>query len=193
MSRKNDLIWIEFLLSFSLVYLTHCQLTREYDQLLATELDYIHVKYIPPFLHNDQRYLAILYKCSSLDQRRISLSIQIDRTLHRTNWTVFRRHWFCQKSTRVQIRYVQVQLPRSLAYSSDSISNFHSLPIEQGRLKLIMYEDKQANLNAIIKQLEYDVRFLPVYKRPSFHCVPWSLQRNSTNKEMCSKEPGENL
>lgn len=191
MIYKNDAIWIEFLLSFSLLCTIHCQISREYDQLLANQLDYIDVKYIPTFLHNDESYLTVLYKCSSEYQRRISLVIHVDQTLYQTNWMVFRRHWFCTKSDRVRIRYVQIRLPRSLAYSSDVISNFPSLPIEQGRLNLIMYNDRYENRNAIVKQLEYNVRFLPVHKRPSFHCFPWNPKRNQMGKAICLKEPGE--
>lgn len=186
---KNDFLWIFFL--YSLISTIHCQITREYDQILANKLDHITVKYIPPFVHNDQCYLTILYKCLSFHQRRISVNIQIDQTLYRTNFTVFRRHWFCQKSTRVQIRYVQIRLPRSLAYQPDGMSNFPSLPIEQGRLKVTMYRDKHENTNAIINQLEYNVRFLPVYKRPKFHSFPWNPKMVETNKAICSKEPGE--
>jgi hypothetical protein len=189
MVSKNGFI---FLFSFiNLFSLIPCQITGEYDQLLSNELDYINAKHIPLILHNDNIYLTILYKCSS--QRRISLSINIERTLYRSNFAVFRRHWFCQKSTRIQTRYVQVRLHRSIAYASDIQSNLYSWPIEQGQLKLIMYANKQENINEILKNIQYNVRFLPVHKRPNFRSFPWNPIINKTIEFTCPKEPGENF
>ena len=154
MIRKTCFI-IVFIYSLSFCYLIHCQITGEYDRITSEEPDFIHIKYIPPILHNDNIYITILYKCSSLSQRRISLSIRVERTLYRANFAVFRRHWFCQKSTQIKMRYVRVQLHRSLAYAS----NFQSWPIERGQLKLIMYNGKQENEDEILRKIEYDVRF----------------------------------
>lgn len=193
MIDKTDFLWIFFLYSCFTLSTIYCQITREYDQILGNELDHITVKYIPPLVHNDQCYLTILYKCVTFRQRRISIQIQIDQTLYRTNLTVFRRHWFCQTSTRIQVRYVRIRLPRSLAYQPDRMFNFPSLPIEQGRLKVIMYRDKYENINDIVKQLKYNVRFLPVYKRPIFHSFPWNPRMTRTNEGICLKEPGEDI
>ncbi|CAF3364177.1 unnamed protein product [Rotaria sp. Silwood1] len=167
MISKNYFV-IVFIYSISFLYLIKCQITNQYDRLLSNEPDYIDVQYIPSILHNDKIYLTILYKCSSLTQRRISLSITIERTLYRINVAVFRRYWFCRKSTHVKIRYIRVNLHRSIAYASDSTINLQSWPIEHGRLKLIMYKNEQENENEILKKLEYNVRFLPVHKRPTY-------------------------
>jgi hypothetical protein len=189
MVSKTGFIFL--LSSFNIVSLIHCQITGEYDQLLSNELDYIDAKHIPSVLHNDNVYLTILYKCSS--QRRISLSIFIERTLYRNNFAVFRRHWFCQKSTRIQIRYIKVRLHRSLAYASDIQSNLYSLPIEQGQLKLTMYANQQENTNEILRNIQYDVRFLPVHKRPNFRSLRWNPINNKAIELTCSKEPGESV
>jgi len=179
--------------SLGYFYLIQCQLTDRYDQLLSNELDYIHVKHIPSILHNDNVYLPIIYKCSSLSRRRISLSIRIDQTLDRTNFTVFRRHWFCQKSAEIKIRSIRVDLHRSLAYASDIPSNFQSWPIEQGQLNLIMYINEQENENEILKKVQYNVRFLPIYKRPSIRSYRWNPLINKTIETICPEEPGEDF
>jgi hypothetical protein len=186
MINKNYFIFICFISFINFFNLIQCQIVNEHN-----ELDYIDVKYIPSILHNDNVYLTILYKCSSLFQRRISLSIYIDRTLYRTNVAVFRRHWFCQKSTHIKIRYVRVYLHRSLAYASDIQSNLQSWPIEQGQLKVIMYKNKQENENEILKKIEYNVKFLPVHKRPNYRSFRWNPLINKTMENICSKEPGE--
>jgi len=191
MINKNYFIIIVFINLLNFLNLIQCQITNEYDQILSNEFDYINIKYIPSILHNDNVYLTILYKCSSLSQRRISLSIYIERTLYRTNFAVFRRHWFCQKSTHIKIRYVRVHLHRLLAYTSDSQSNLKSLPIEQGQLRLIMYNNKEENKNEILKKIEYNVRFLPVHKRPSFRSFRWNPLINKISEDICLKEPGE--
>jgi hypothetical protein len=174
--------------SINFFYLIQCQIT---DQILLNELDYINIKYIPSILHNDNIYITILYKCSSLSQRRISLSIYIERTLYRTNLPVFRRHWFCQKSTHMKIRYVNVRLHRSLAYNSDIESNLQSWPIEQGQLKLIMYNNKQENENEILKKIQSNVKFLPVHKRPNFRSLQWNPFIKKPIEDICLKEPGK--
>lgn len=191
-SKTGFFFIIIFLLyTINIFSLIQCQITGEYDQLLSNELDYIDVKHIPSILHNDNTYLTILYKCSF--QRRISLLIYIERTLYRSNFAVFRRHWFCQNSNRIQIRYVHVRLHRSLAYASDIQSNLYSWPIEQGQLKLIMYTNKQENNNEILKNIQYNVRFLPVHKRPSFHSFAWNPIINKSIELSCPKEPGESV
>ncbi|CAF0911578.1 unnamed protein product [Rotaria sordida] len=144
---------------------------------------------MPSILHNNNIYLTILYKCSSLTQRRISLSIYIERTLYRTNVPVFRRYWLCHRSTRIKTRYIRVHLHRSIAYASDLTSNLQSWPIEQGRLKLIMYKNRLENENEILKKLEYNVRFLPVHKRPSYYSFRWNPFINKTINNICLKEP----
>jgi hypothetical protein len=186
MISKNYLIII-FIYSLNLFSLIQCQIT----DLSSTELDFIYIKHIPPILHNDNIYITILYKCSSISQRRISLSIYIDRTLYRTNVAVFRRHWYCQKSSQIKIRYIPVRLHRSLAYASDRQSNFQSWPIDQGQLKLIMYHNKQENMNEILQKIEYNVKFLPVHKRPNFRSFRWTPFINKTIEMICFKEPGE--
>lgn len=191
MINKIYFIGIFFITSINFLTLIHCQITGEYDQILSNEFDYIDVKYIPSILHNDNIYLTILYKCSSISHRRISLSIYIQKTLYRTNFPVFRRHWFCHKSSNIKIRYVRVHLHRSLAYASDIQSNLRSLPIEQGQLRLIMYNNTQENENEILKKNVYDIKFLPVYKRPSYRSFPWNPLINKTNENICLKEPGE--
>ncbi|CAF2504289.1 unnamed protein product [Rotaria sp. Silwood2] len=188
MISKNYFVFF-FIYSISFLYLIQCQITNQYDQIISNEPDYIDVKYIPSILHNDKIYLTILYKCSSLTQRRISLSIYIERTLYHTNVAVFRRYWFCHKSTHVKIRYVRVHLHRSIAYASDSALNLQSWPIEQGRLKIIMYKNKQENENEILKKLEYNVRFLPVHQRPSFRSFRWNPFMNKTIDGICHNEP----
>ncbi|CAF4662218.1 unnamed protein product [Rotaria sp. Silwood1] len=188
MISKNYFV-IVFIYSISFLYLIKCQITNQYDRLLSNEPDYIDVQYIPSILHNDKIYLTILYKCSSLTQRRISLSITIERTLYRINVAVFRRYWFCRKSTHVKIRYIRVNLHRSIAYASDSTINLQSWPIEHGRLKLIMYKNEQENENEILKKLEYNVRFLPVHKRPSFRSFRWNPFINKTINDICRNEP----
>jgi hypothetical protein len=193
MITKNYLFIIIFIYSINFIYLIQCQITNAYDQLLSNELDYIEIKHIPSILHNDNVYLTILYKCSSLTKRRISLSIRIERTLYRTNFAVFRRHWFCQKSPHIQIQYLKVHLHRSLAYASDNQSNLSSWPIEQGQLKLIMYNDEQENENEILKKLEYNVRFLPVHQRPSIRTVRWNPLIYKKSDAICLKEPGKIL
>lgn len=185
MINKISSIIILCFLNFILI---HCQITGEYDQIISNELDYINVKYIPSILHNDNVYLTIVYKCSSELPRRISLSIYIERTLYRTNLSVFRRHWFCQKSSQIKIRYIRVQLRRSLAYASDI-----QLPIEQGQLKLIMYKNKQENENEILKQNLYNVRFLRVDKRPNDRSYRWQPLMNKTTENICLKEPGNDI
>ena len=172
-------------------YLANSQLTNEYDRILVNELDYIDVKSIPAALHNDNVYLTILYKCSSFMRRRISLAIRIERNLYRYNFAVFRRHWFCQKSTRVQTRYIRVKLHRSLAYASDSQINLQSWPIEHGQLYLTMYQNEHEKENEIIKTLKYNVKFLPVHKRPNFRSFRWSPSINRRTADVCQTEPGE--
>ncbi|CAF0808478.1 unnamed protein product [Adineta steineri] len=188
MLSKNYLNVI-FIYSIYCFYLTQCQITNEYNQLLSNELDYIDVKHVPTIIHNDNVYLPIIYKCSSLSRRRISLSIRIERTLYRSNFAVFRRHWFCQNTTQMKIRYIRVRLHRSLAYASDSQSNFQSLPIEQGQLHLIMYNNEQENENEILRKVLYNIRFLPVYKRPSIRSFRWNPLINKTIENICPKEP----
>jgi hypothetical protein len=187
MITKNYLITI----FITLFYLIQCQITNEYDQILSDQLDYIDVKYIPPILHNGNVYLTVIYKCSSLSKRRISLSIRIERTLYRTNFAVFRRHWFCQKSTQIKIRYVHVRLHRSLAYASDIQSNLQSWPIEQGQLKLIIYNNEQENETEILKSIEYNVKFLPVHDRPSIRSARRNPLIYKKTEAICLKEPGK--
>ena len=153
--------------------LVHCQITGEYDQLVANELDYLHVKHLPAMLHNENVYLAVVYKCALGSKRRISLSIRIERTLYRTNFAVFRRHWYCHGSAQIRLRYIRVRLHRSLAYASDSQSNLQSWPVEHGRLSLVMYPNAQVNEQEVLKTVEYNVNFLPVSERPSIRSLPW--------------------
>ncbi|CAF0804952.1 unnamed protein product [Adineta ricciae] len=170
-------------------YLANSQLTKEYDRILANELDYIDVKNIPAVLHNDNVYLTILYKCSSFARRRISLAIRIERNLYRYNFAVFRRHWFCQKSIRVHTRHIRVKLHRSLAYASDSQINLQSWPIEHGQLYLTMYQNEHEKENEIIKTLQYSVKFLPVHKRPNIRSFRWSPPMNRRTEGVCQTEP----
>jgi hypothetical protein len=178
---------IEFVLQLLNFYLIQCQLTSENDH----QLDYIDVKYIPPILHNDNIYLTVLYKCSSLSQRRISLIIRIEKTLYRTNLIVFRRYWYCQRSSHIQTRYLRVHLHRSLAYASDIQSNLQSWPIEHGQLTLIMYNNKQQNDNEILKKIDYNVRFLSVHKRPNIRSLRWNPLINKPTEGICLVEPGK--
>ena len=152
------------------------------------------MKYIPPVLHNNDVYLTVIYKCSSLRYRRISLSIHVERTLHQRNFVVLRHRWLCYKSTQIKIRYIRIHLHRSVAYASDTESNFQSLPIEQGQLKLIMYKSERENDNEILKKVQYKVEFLPVHKRPSFRSFRWTpLTIYKTADPTCSREPGKIL
>ncbi|CAF1929045.1 unnamed protein product [Rotaria magnacalcarata] len=173
----------------SSINLIQCQITNQYDKILSNQPDYIDAKYIPSMLHNDHIYLTIQYKCSSLTPRRISLSINIERTLYRTNLAIFRRYWFCHKSPNVQLRYVRVQLHRSIAYRSDSELKLVSWPIEEGQLKLIMYKNNQENENEMLKKIQYNVRFLPVHKRPSIRSFRWHPLINKTRDSICPAEP----
>jgi len=185
MIRSRSLISV--ILFVNLFILICCQITNDYDEIYANEHDVLDIKYLPSVFHNDHIYLPILYKCSSLFPRRISLSITINKTSHRTNFAVFRRHWFCQKSTRIQIRYVHIRLPRSLAYQFDSFS----LPIEQGQLNLIMFYNQQNNMKYILKQLQFNIRFLPVHKRPFYYSFPWNPVKQKPQEQICLIEPGE--
>ncbi|CAM4859821.1 unnamed protein product [Rotaria socialis] len=173
----------------SSINLIQCQITNQYDKILSNQPDYIDAKYIPSVLHNDNIYLTIQYKCSSLTPRRISLSIVIERTLYRTNLAIFRRYWFCRKSPNVQLRYVRVQLHRSIAYRSDPDLNLESWPIEQGQLTLIMYKNDQDKQNEMLKKIQYNVRFLPVHKRPSMRSFRWHPLINKIRDSICPVEP----
>jgi hypothetical protein len=152
---------------------SHCQITGEYDQLLSNERDYLQVKHLPAVLHNENTYLAVIFKCDLGSKRRISLAIRIERTLFKTNFAVFRRHWYCHGSSKTHLRYIRVRLHRSLAYASDSSSDLQSWPVERGRLSLIMYRNALANEQEVLKTAEYDVKFLPVSQRPSIRSFPW--------------------
>ncbi|UJR27496.1 hypothetical protein I4U23_008780 [Adineta vaga] len=185
---KTSLITM-FIYLIYCVYFTQSQITYENDRFTANELDFIIIKHIPSVFHNDNIYLTIQYKCSSLSRRRISLSIRIERNLYRYNFAVFRRHWFCQKSIHIQTRYIRVKLHRSLAYASDPQSNLQSWPIEYGQLNLIMYNNEYENGNQILKSIQSNVRFLPVDKRPYIRSFRWNPLTNTTIQTTCQKEP----
>ncbi len=161
------------------------------EELINKELDYIDLKQIPHVLDNDNVNLTVLYQCSSLTKRRISLSIRIEQTLYRKNVSIFRRHWFCQSTSYVQTVHVRIQLPRSIAYASDIPSNLQSWPIETGQLNLLMFDSDQTDEKKIIKQIQYNVRFLPVHQRPKIRSIRWNPFINKTTNEFCLKEPGE--
>jgi hypothetical protein len=166
-----------------------CQITGEYDQILSHELDYLDTKHIPTYLHNDNVYLTIAYKCALGSKRRISLAIRIEQTLYRTNFAVFRRHWYCHGSSHVRIGYVRIRLHRSLAYTSDEESNLKSWPSEHGRLYLMMYSHEQPNEQEIIRKVEYNVRFLPVHQRPSIRSFSWQPWKRIDTQ--CPRESGK--
>lgn len=169
-----------------------CQITGEYDRIFSNELDYLQVKHLPAVLHNEKTYLAVIFKCALGSKRRISLAIRIERTLYRTNFAVFRRHWYCHGSSQTRLRYIRVRLHRSLAYASDSLSNLQSWSVEHGRLSLIMYRNAQANEQEVLKTAEYDVKFLPVSQRSSIRSFPWHpLRQTQRVVNSSAAEPGK--
>lgn len=175
----------------SFLYVNQCQIANTFDKLFSNKPDVIIIKHIPSVLHNDNVYITILYKCSSSTPRRISVSIRIDRTLYQTNFPVFRRFWLCRQSSYLKVHYVRIRLHRSIAYASDGEINLMSWPIEQGQLTVTMYKNSQANEREIIKKIEYNVRFLPVHKRPSFRSYQWNPIAKKPLSSVCLKEPGK--
>jgi hypothetical protein len=167
-----------------------CKATDEITNNLS---DYIEIKSIPSVLHNDNVYIPVLYQCSSLTKRLITLSIYVEHVFYRKNVAIFRRHWYCQNTSNIQILNVHVKLHRSIAYASDNQLNLRSWPIETGQLKIIMFENEQQDENYIIKQIQYTVRFLSVYERPKMYSIRQNPLIYKTNDEFCSKESGEKI
>lgn len=174
--------------SFSFVDI-QCQITTDFEHILSNQLDYLAVKHLPAVFHNDEVFLSVIYKCSIGTKRRISLEIRIEQNLYRTNFAVFRRHWFCFGSKHIRLRYIPIRLHRSLAFASDSQSNLQSWPIENGRLTLTMFKSIESNLVDMIKIVRHDVKFLPVHQRPSFYSYPWQPLGKSV-ENTCAFEAG---
>lgn len=134
----------------------------------------------------------MIYKCAIGSKRRISVDIRIERTLYRTNFAVFRRHWYCHGSNQLRVRYIPIRLHRSLAYASDPESNLRSWPIEEGRLTLTMYRNEKDSIEDALKIVRANVKFLPVEQRPPIRSRPWQpLIASSSMENTCPLEPGK--
>lgn len=162
------------------------------DQFLNQTTDYLQIESIPSILYGQEMVLHVLFQCSPLTERLITLDIEIDHVFFGHDIIVFQRYWYCQPTTYVQVAHVPLQLHRSMAYTADNHSNLYSWPVEVGRLNLVMYEEDEEDDDEIVQQVHYTVRFLPVHQRPRAYSIRWNpLLYTTMNDEQCPVESGE--
>ena len=162
------------------------------DQFLNQTTDYLQIESIPSVLYGQEIILPVLFQCSPLTERLISLSIEIDHVFFGQDIIVFQRYWYCRPTADVQVVHVPLQLHQSMAYTADNHSNLYSWPVEVGRLNLVMYEDEEEDDDQIIQEIRHTVRFLPVHQRPKAYSLGWNpLLYKANNDDSCSSEPGE--